>query len=420
MPTRPQIRDPRSIVTPDAFEVSDGLLGLPLASPSRRFFALLIDLMVIGLVTAVTKSFALVLGVVAAVVFIRAGFKRTPVRGSVFGRAMRFSVGCLGIFVAAVTAILWSAFGIDFGRNDEGGDFVPLVEGPEGGIVAGEAGLGSLLGLAGGGLALERAQDADAARAAMQVLVEAGRDVGLTRAQIRTALSESVPTDRTWSADAPDMIESVLDELTLDDASGTPLPEGIPEDLSGMPLDQALEEYGSVLASEEEGDDARRAALRMRLMGEIAGDSLRSLEARLADSRDEVERTREQLGSARRELDEATSGGVFGSVRHFIDELGFGFGWASLYLTIFLSWFQGQTVGKRIMRIRVVRLDGEPINWWIAFERAGGYAAGFATGLLGFAQVYWDANRQAIHDRIVGTVVVLDGAEKVADWEEAL
>ena len=56
----------------------------------------------------------------------------------------------------------------------------------------------------------------------------------------------------------------------------------------------------------------------------------------------------------------------------------------------------------------------------MGFERAGGYAAGFATGLLGFAQVYWDANRQAIHDRIVGTVVVREGAERIDDWEEAL
>jgi uncharacterized RDD family membrane protein YckC len=43
-----------------------------------------------------------------------------------------------------------------------------------------------------------------------------------------------------------------------------------------------------------------------------------------------------------------------------------------------------------------------------------------ATGLLGFAQIWWDSNRQAIHDRIVGTVVVRDGAEKVLDWESAL
>jgi len=53
-----------------------------------------------------------------------------------------------------------------------------------------------------------------------------------------------------------------------------------------------------------------------------------------------------------------------------------------------------------------VRLSGEPLGLWEAFERFGGYAAGLATGLLGFVQLYWDPNRQAIHDRVARTVVV--------------
>ena len=59
---RNEARDPRSIITPDAFEVSQALLGLPLATPWQRLWAILIDLTVIGLVTLLTKSFALVLG----------------------------------------------------------------------------------------------------------------------------------------------------------------------------------------------------------------------------------------------------------------------------------------------------------------------------------------------------------------------
>ena len=51
-----------------------------------------------------------------------------------------------------------------------------------------------------------------------------------------------------------------------------------------------------------------------------------------------------------------------------------------------------------------------------ALSPARRVSIGFATGLLGFAQIYWDSNRQAIHDRIVGTVVVRDGAKKVRDW----
>jgi uncharacterized RDD family membrane protein YckC len=32
---------------------------------------------------------------------------------------------------------------------------------------------------------------------------------------------------------------------------------------------------------------------------------------------------------------------------------------------------------------------------------------------LGFAQIYWDPNRQGIHDKVAGTVVILDGAKKI-------
>jgi uncharacterized RDD family membrane protein YckC len=72
------------------------------------------------------------------------------------------------------------------------------------------------------------------------------------------------------------------------------------------------------------------------------------------------------------------------------------------------------------MGIRVLRLDGEPLNWWASFERAGGYVAGIATGTLGFAQVFWDSNRQCVHDKIVGTVVVIDGAQiEPGAWQEA-
>ena len=46
------IRDPRSIVTPDAFDVSEEMLGLPLAPPGRRAAAMMVDLIVIGLITA--------------------------------------------------------------------------------------------------------------------------------------------------------------------------------------------------------------------------------------------------------------------------------------------------------------------------------------------------------------------------------
>jgi hypothetical protein len=39
-------------------------------------------------------------------------------------------------------------------------------------------------------------------------------------------------------------------------------------------------------------------------------------------------------------------------------------------------------------------------------KRYGGYAAGMATGGLGFTQMLWDPNRQGIQDKAAHTVVL--------------
>ncbi|GAB5559261.1 MAG: hypothetical protein SynsKO_09080 [Synoicihabitans sp.] len=86
--------------------------------------------------------------------------------------------------------------------------------------------------------------------------------------------------------------------------------------------------------------------------------------------------------------------------------MGFTFGWAGVYFTLITLVLKGRTVGKLVFGSRVVRLDGQPINAMDSFIRYGGYAAGLATGMLGFARLLWDPNRQTIQDRIAGTVVV--------------
>ena len=85
---------------------------------------------------------------------------------------------------------------------------------------------------------------------------------------------------------------------------------------------------------------------------------------------------------------------------------GLGFGWASFYFTVSTALGGGQTLGKKILGIKVLQLDGTPLSLWDSFGRYGGYGAGIATGLLGFMQIYWDPNRQAIHDKISATVVI--------------
>jgi len=86
--------------------------------------------------------------------------------------------------------------------------------------------------------------------------------------------------------------------------------------------------------------------------------------------------------------------------------LGVGFGWAAFYFTLLPYGWQGRTVGKRLLGLRIVGLTGRPLGLLTCFGRYGGYAAAMATGGVGFAQILWDPNRQAIQDKIAHTVVV--------------
>jgi hypothetical protein len=145
----------------------------------------------------------------------------------------------------------------------------------------------------------------------------------------------------------------------------------------------------------------------------LALDSIAALNQLLLTLDEERQDVEAQLRRTETSLDEATSGGLLNRLWGLLDDLGLGFGWGALYMTIIHAWWKGTSVGKKIFRIRVVMIDKRPLNWWLSFERAGGYAAGVATGLLGFAQVFWDPNRQAIHDKVSETMVIQDGKQPV-------
>lgn len=102
----------------------------------------------------------------------------------------------------------------------------------------------------------------------------------------------------------------------------------------------------------------------------------------------------------------APSPSIISWLKGIANDLGFGLGWATFYFTVFCAWWNGQTPAKKILGIRIVKLDGQYMNLWESFGRYGGYGAGLATGLLGFLQIFWDPNRQAIQDKISETLVI--------------
>jgi len=69
--------------------------------------------------------------------------------------------------------------------------------------------------------------------------------------------------------------------------------------------------------------------------------------------------------------------------------------------------FGGRTLGKRLLRLQVVDLEGQPcLGWYQSLERAHGYAASTLLAFLGFLQVLWDHNGLAMHDKLAGTTVI--------------
>jgi uncharacterized RDD family membrane protein YckC len=79
-----------------------------------------------------------------------------------------------------------------------------------------------------------------------------------------------------------------------------------------------------------------------------------------------------------------------------------------LLMELLLDASYGQTLGKRILGIRVIRVDGNGLATfpWLILR----------TVLLGvlIPAVVWDRDRRGLHDKAAGTVVVVDPNKAVA------
>ncbi len=82
------------------------------------------------------------------------------------------------------------------------------------------------------------------------------------------------------------------------------------------------------------------------------------------------------------------------------------FGVAALYFTLLHASRRGQTLGKRLLGIRVVQLAGEPLSLFESFERAAAYLEIPATLGLSLVSLWRDPNRRLPHDRVVHTAVL--------------
>ena len=87
------------------------------------------------------------------------------------------------------------------------------------------------------------------------------------------------------------------------------------------------------------------------------------------------------------------------------------------YFAVFEGSGSGQTVGKRLVGIRVVDFEtGTPITYGRAFGRnVGRLLSGFVF-FLGYLWMLWDRDRQTWHDKIASTTVVPVESFPVERW----
>jgi RDD family len=339
-------------VTPEALNVAQPLVGQALAQPTRRALAMGLDLLVVALLSGVS-GFWLLGGLAAVVLQLRN-------RGAAITRKRQW-VG-------------WA--------------------------------LAGLLGL----LAINEAKDqwlhrnhpAATARAAKAAAKEAADDAA---AEMRQAAADAtreaqdasrVVTDASDASDAADAeaarkvaaaaqaaaqaMEAVASKLGGKVTGGPVVRTNPAEDAATAPLSAASAAEAAALASAE--------AARVARVARVARNRISDLEAQLAEAK------KPKPFSPRAEM------------KRLIAGIGLQFGWGMVYFSLLPAWWGGQTVGKKVFGLRVVEITGKPMTVMRCLKRYGGYAAGMATGGLGFGQVLWDANRQGIQDKAAHTVVL--------------
>lgn len=77
-----------------------------------------------------------------------------------------------------------------------------------------------------------------------------------------------------------------------------------------------------------------------------------------------------------------------------------------LYFASLFYFWKGQTIGKYILRIKVLSLYHERIGLWHCIERSLGYFASALEFGFGYIQAFWNPNRMTLHDKIGETIVI--------------
>jgi len=340
----------KKILTPFAFKIDESLFGIPLAVPWRRGFALFVDFILIAILSSAPGE---LLAIVVAITFYRIGNMKSRNKVGRLKRLKRIIFQFIGAFIIFVVLIdtLPNMF-----ENSDSDNIVTIDDNHS---------LNWADGIALGALS---------AGAFQQINSSSCTDITCWKSELLPFV-EQLPTltqnDETANKLVNTMVAAVDEKNKLNKGSRDSLEQYF------------FNEY---------------LAVKTKLAPEalfVKAESTKNIDKPVQIKDEKSQEDKNAFGYKGVEW-----------LKGIIEDLGLGFGWAAFYFTVLTSIWNGQTPGKKLFKIRVVQLDGTRLSLWDSFGRYGGYGAGLATGLLGFLQIYWDPNRQAIHDKISSTIVI--------------
>lgn len=383
---------PRDHITPEAFRVADHLIGIPLAKPARRLWAMLVDLLLVAILTGLLNAIGFLIAVAGSIFVFRLS---RGGEGRWYRRFYRHGLGCFGALLTFVVLLFITDF-VDDWFSDEHDDNAPAVAADSAGETSIDGlSLGAGTAVIRSGYRLRSATRPGERDTLADMIVERLAADGLAPADMRGILPDLVD-DEVLPPEAIVALEAAIETTAarLENRAPRSAAEVARDDsIAAVRLADARAD-SAVAALEAAGGDTTLAATR---------DTVRELRTRVGELEADVARERQLREAADERFENGAVRWIMSSVS---DELGLGLGWLGLYFTAFLVLGGGQTPGKKLFRLRVIRLDGRAIGWWTSLQRFGGYSASVFTGLLGFAEMIWDDNRQALQDKLVHTVVI--------------
>ncbi len=344
-------RDVKSKLTKTAFNVPPHLIGRSLASPKRRLAALLIDLII---ASTLASMIGLNLLIVIGISFILPMLVK-PLRKKI-SRRSQITLFILGIIVLFITV------GIKTGKGLYQRFIVPLSTG--------------------------EFQSTDDSLAVNKMMTEIKSQIssdttGETQNEIKEMLTELEKENIQVSEYIDPDYLVFLDSL------------GVKED--------SLAVVENFYLAYKNQDSAKIVNYTPSMQKIVAGALIEQKNQTITTLAEKLDDTEDELVDAWKQLSNPSFIRTF---RAFLNDVGLSIGWVAFYFVFCWFLFDGKSPGKKLLHIQIIRMNGHPLKLWYCFERFSGYAAGLATGLLGFLQIYWDDNRQCIHDKIASTVVI--------------